>query len=551
MIDFTGAAARSEGAMAGSHGGSPLAASTDGRATSEATERVSMTPPTTNIAAGRISVAPRPRSRRAAAVARGMLDPNQWARVRLVADVVVLYVASSGALFANGSTSSSISNRLMALAFPIVVAAMMRARRAPDERMNVSMLDMFAFVLGVVSLATMLMISVDSILGSANPLQLAPRLWIFGVVYLGMSRAMLVSIRRQAMRNGSMARRTLIVGAGMIGAHLVKRLIEEPSYGLRPVAFLDSDPLPTLNSGDPSVPVLGGTDDLTATIESTGARHVILAFTAEPDHVLVNKVRECEALGVTVSLVPRLYESINERTTLDHVGGLPLLTLHTVDPRGWQFAIKHALDRTVALAGLIVASPLLLAIAAAVRISSPGPIWFRQRRVGRDGHEFDVLKFRTMRVLSENDPDFALPEGVAPGGVEGIDRRTRVGRILRDLSLDELPQLINVLRGDMSLVGPRPERPEYVSRFARDVTRYEDRHRVKSGITGWAQVNGLRGQTSIADRVEWDNYYILNWSLRLDLRIMALTLAEVCRQRDSADRRPGQQLPADLTADDR
>ncbi|MGB9185683.1 MAG: exopolysaccharide biosynthesis polyprenyl glycosylphosphotransferase [Solirubrobacteraceae bacterium] len=509
-----------------------------------------MTPPT-NVAAGRISVVERPRSRHAAAIARGMLAANHWSRIRLFSDLIVLYLASSGAVFADASIRTTSADRLMAIAFPIVVTGMMRARRGPDQRLHVSMLDVLAYVLGVVSLATMLLISVDSILGDPSPLHLAPRLWIFGVVYLGISRAMLVSIRRQAIRSGSGARPTLIVGAGMIGTHLVKRLTEEPGYGLRPVALLDSDPLPTLSGGDPSVPVLGGTDDLSATIDATGARHVILAFTAEPDHVLVKKVRECEELGVTVSLVPRLYESINERATLDHVGGLPLLTLHTVNPRGWQFALKHSIDRTAAVLGLILTAPLLLGIAIAIRVSSPGPIWFRQRRVGRDGREFDVLKFRTMRVLSERDPEFALPAGVAPGGIEGVDRRTRVGRILRDLSLDELPQLINVLRGDMSMVGPRPERPEYVSRFARDVSRYEDRHRVKSGITGWAQVNGLRGQTSIADRVEWDNYYIQNWSLRLDLRIMALTLAEMFRQRDSANHLPGVQAAVERATNER
>ena len=238
-------------------------------------------------------------------------------------------------------------------------------------------------------------------------------------------------------------------------------------------------------------------------------------------------------MGVGVSLVPRLYESINDRATLDHVGGLPLLTLRPVDPKGWQFAIKHAFDRIFALLALVALSPVMLAVAIAVRRSSPGPILFRQRRVGRDGHEFDVLKFRTMRERTPFAAEFLLPTGVAPGGVEGEDRRTPVGRFLRSFSLDELPQFINVLRGDMSLVGPRPERPEYVERFSRYVTRYGDRHRVKSGITGWAQVNGLRGQTSIADRVEWDNYYIQNWSLRLDLRIIALTVAEVLRFRDS------------------
>ena len=226
--------------------------------------------------------------------------------------------------------------------------------------------------------------------------------------------------------------------------------------------------------------------------------------------------------------MPRLYDSINERATLHYVGGLPLLTLRPTDPRGWQFALKHASDRTVAALALIALSPLLAAIALAVRLSSPGPVLFRQRRVGRDGHVFDVLKFRTMRS-DRNAATFVPAEGSAPGGVEGEDRRTRLGTLLRDSSLDELPQLFNVLRGDMSLVGPRPERPEFVERFAREVARYEDRHRVRSGITGWAQVNGLRGQTSIADRVEWDNYYIQNWSLRLDLRIVALTAVEILR----------------------
>jgi exopolysaccharide biosynthesis polyprenyl glycosylphosphotransferase len=317
-----------------------------------------------------------------------------------------------------------------------------------------------------------------------------------------------------------------------VGEHLVKRLFGEPRYGLRPVGFLDADPLPKSDrtTGE-LVPVLGGPNDLAQAVHETGARHVILAFSSEPDHVLVGKVRQCQQLGVDVSLVPRLYESINDRSTLDHVGGLPLLTLHPTDPRGWQFAVKHAFDRSFALLALTVLAPVLLAIAIVVRLSSPGPILFRQRRVGRDGHEFDVLKFRTMRGSPEVARGFDLPEGVAPGGIEGEDRRTWVGCILRDLSLDELPQFINVLRGDMSLVGPRPERPEYVHRFSRDVARYEDRHRVRSGITGWAQVHGLRGQTSIEDRVEWDNYYIQNWSLRLDFRIIVLTIAEVLRFR--------------------
>jgi lipopolysaccharide/colanic/teichoic acid biosynthesis glycosyltransferase len=170
------------------------------------------------------------------------------------------------------------------------------------------------------------------------------------------------------------------------------------------------------------------------------------------------------------------------------------------------------------------------AIALAIRLTSPGPALFRQRRVGRDGRHFEVLKFRTMHVRPTA-AAFIPPDGCAPGGIEGDDRRTSIGRFLRDTSLDELPQLINVLRGEMSLVGPRPERPEFVKRFGLEISGYDDRHRVKSGITGWAQVNGFRGQTSIADRIEWDNHYIENWSLWFDLRILLLTAVEVLRLR--------------------
>jgi exopolysaccharide biosynthesis polyprenyl glycosylphosphotransferase len=245
-------------------------------------------------------------------------------------------------------------------------------------------------------------------------------------------------------------------------------------------------------------------------------------------------VRQCDELGIEVSLVPRLFESINVRVGLEHIGGMPLFRLRTVRPKGWQFAIKHFLDRLVAVALIVVVAPLLIAAAIGVKLSSPGPLFFRQRRVGRDGREFDILKFRTMGGSpdehGEADADWAARSlgSSSSAAVAGpAERRTRFGGILRRYSLDELPQLFNVLRGEMSLVGPRPERSSYAKLFQDRLYRYGDRHRVKSGLTGWAQVHGLRGKTSLSDRVEWDNYYIENWSLWLDLKILLMTLSAV------------------------
>jgi exopolysaccharide biosynthesis polyprenyl glycosylphosphotransferase len=455
------------------------------------------------------------------------------ATYRLLADLAMLCLASAITLLVGGGHPSSESWALAVL-FPPVVIVVLRTWRSPDRHMNASAIDTGTHVLGAVSLAAMLTIAVDSIFGGHHPVTIALRLWLFALVLISVARVAFVFVLRHARVNQRIATPTLIVGAGAIGEHVVRRLLERPEYGLRPVGFLDADPPPPGSEPENAdVPLLGGPEELADAVLMTGARRVILAFSAQRDHVLVEVIRRCQELGLEVSLVPRFYEMVNERATLDHVGGLPLLTLSNVDPKGWQFAIKHAFDRVVAFLALLAVAPLLLAIALAVRLSSPGPVLFRQRRVGRDGRVFDVLKFRTMKPTEEGET-FVPVNGSAPGGVEGRDRRTRVGRWLRDSSLDELPQLLNVLRGEMSLVGPRPERPEFVDRFAREVQRYEDRHRVKSGITGWAQVNGLRGQTSIADRVEWDNFYVRNWSLALDLRILALTALAVTRFSESA-----------------
>ena len=477
-------------------------------------------------------------SRKAAA---HVLDARAWTRTRLLVDAAMLCLAGGVAVLSS-RTGSGRPDPGLSVAFVALGLGLLCAGRNPDDRLHASTLDAVAHVLAIVSLAALLTIAVGSILGTGHPVSQTLRLWLFALVLVASARVALLSYRRHALSKPALATPTVIVGAGAVGTHVANRLLADSGYGLRPVGFLDTAPIPSYDPAKiPSVPVVGGPGDLREAVARVGAGHVIFAFTSEPDHVLVQKVRECQDLQVGVSLVPRLYEAVNERVMIEHVGGLPLLSLRRTNPRGWQFAAKHAFDRAFALTALVLLSPLVFAIAIAVRVTSPGPVLFRQRRVGRDGRTFELLKFRTM-VDVVNPHAFTPPDGCAPGGIEGEDRRTSIGPWLRGTSLDELPQLINVLRGEMSLVGPRPERPEFVERFDLEVDHYRDRHRVKSGITGWAQVNGLRGQTSIADRVEWDNYYIENWSLRLDLRILLLTVAEILQLRDSnpAYRQPPQ-----------
>ena len=258
-----------------------------------------------------------------------------------------------------------------------------------------------------------------------------------------------------------------------------------------------------------------------------------VTFSRVPDEKLLAVMDRCGELGVPVSVVPRLFERRTEGLTFENLGALPLIRVRPTRPRAGYFRVKHGLDPLLAGLILLVTVPLLAGSAIAVWISAGRPIFFRQARVGRDGKHFEILKFRTMRSpeAEENEPTPSFPAGIAPGGVEGTyDRRTRVGRFLRVTSLDEFPQLINVLKGEMSLVGPRPERPEFVRTFSSTVRGYDRRHRVKSGITGWSQVHGLRGQTSIDDRAEYDNYYIENLSLWLDIKVLVLTVSTVLRE---------------------
>jgi len=466
------------------------------------------------------------------------LEGRGWAVVRPSVDFVMLCAAVIAALGGVSGLLHVSRVRAPLLVLPPLVMLLFYLRGLYQTRLRALVLDGVVPVLSAISVGSMAVALLGTFLNNHVPSESVwLRGWFFALIAVGLGRTPLAFLQRWARARRLVGKPVLIMGAGVVGAQVARRLESHPEYGLAPIGFLDEDPRSVAEVGGRDVPVLGTVEDLDETVARTGVKNLIVAFSSVADARVSRLIQRCQELGVDVSVVPRMFDTINDRVGYDSVGGLPLLSFSAVNPKGLQFAIKHALDRVLALILLILLSPVIAIAAIAVRLSSPGPALFSQRRVGRDGKVFDFYKFRSMRVVPGKDGgeddtsalDFLLAGDIAPGGVEGEDRRTAVGRFLRGTSLDELPQLFNVLRGDMSLVGPRPERPEFVELFRHDILRYGDRHRVKSGITGWAQVHGLRGQTSLAERVESDNYYIAHWSLGLDMKILTLTVVALFR----------------------
>ncbi len=451
-----------------------------------------------------------------------------WSLARLALDGGMLLAAVLASSLGSRAAGVDAAPAGWLALFAVLVVAAGAVRGMYRPRLRADILDDLRGVVTSTSLAAMAVLTLRELLTEPADLSAQSlRPWAFATVYLAAGRVALHWSRASARRHGESLRPTLIVGAGRIGRLMAKRLQSQPGLGLKPIGFLDRDPMAAADD-EVRLPVLGASWDLERVVADYGVEQVIVTFSTAPHEVLLRLVQRCEELGVEVALVPRLFERMSQRLTIDYLGGVPLVVARRPNPKGIRFGIKYAADRLLAAGLLVLVSPLMLGAALAVWLSLGRPLFFKQRRVGRDGREFDMLKFRTMRAPEGNEgAEFEPEEGTAPGGVEGVDRRTPVTAFLRRLSIDELPQLFNVVVGHMSIVGPRPERPNYVRVFEESVYRYGDRHRVKSGITGWSQVNGLRGKTSLADRVEWDNYYIENWSLWLDLKILLLTFVSV------------------------
>jgi exopolysaccharide biosynthesis polyprenyl glycosylphosphotransferase len=292
-----------------------------------------------------------------------------------------------------------------------------------------------------------------------------------------------------------------------------------PDYGYRVLGVVADG----LDQGHDfsGVKVLGPTADLHRIVLNRGVEMVFVALPEESQDRVLDLVDSCRDLDAEFRIVPSMLEIMTTRVTADQLDGIPLLQLKRgLDIDEPKVVLKRALDVVFAVLSLLLTAPILMALAILVRITSEGPIMIHQERVGLRGRRFLMHKFRTMRADAESDsgPVWAVP---------GDPRVTDLGRLLRRTSLDELPQFWNILRGDMSLVGPRPERPVFVREFSAKMRRYPDRHRIRPGLTGWAQVNDLRGQTPVEERLIYDLYYIENWSLAFDLKIALIQLFRI------------------------
>jgi Undecaprenyl-phosphate glucose phosphotransferase len=332
-------------------------------------------------------------------------------------------------------------------------------------------------------------------------------------------RLVLREILKSARRRGFNLRYIAIVGAGNLGRTFLKKVRQHPGLGYDVVGFLDDDlPVGSLVDG---VPILGRTDEC---LDVCAERHIdqlFIALSLHQHEKMLAILQRLQGECVTVKVIPDLIQYFTLRGGVEEFDGLPIINMSSSPVTGIHGMLKRLMDIVVSSAALAVLGPLvMLPVAALIRLSSRGPVFFRQVRMGLDGRPFEMLKFRTMVPDAEKDtgPVFATP---------GDERTTPVGRFLRRTSMDELPQLWNVLKGEMSLVGPRPERPAFVEQFRRRIPDYMIRHRVRSGMTGLAQIKGLRGNTSIEERIKYDIYYIENWSLTRDLWILFMTLFTV------------------------
>ncbi|MCL5958313.1 MAG: undecaprenyl-phosphate glucose phosphotransferase [Chloroflexi bacterium] len=387
---------------------------------------------------------------------------------------------------------------------------------------GISRIDEFYKISSAVSLGTVLAVAINSFLLADSfvyPRQMLIFGWLLSLVSITVARMSYRSLVAGLRKRGLGQAKILIVGAGHTGNTILQQVNRSPDLGYQVVGFLDDEVMETSTR----TPVLGKVDHLPRVIQQYGVEEVIIAISGASHQKILDIVALCQDEAVNIKVYPDAFQIITKNeVSIGDLNGLPLVSIRDTALQGWHRIVKRLVDVVFSIIALILLSPLLLFIALLVKLDSPGPAFYVQERVGLDGKPIRILKFRSMRVDAERrtGPVFARPDD---------PRKTPVGRFIRRFSIDEMPQFINVVMGQMSIVGPRPERPHFVEQFRERIPSYMRRHREKAGLTGWAQINGLRGDTSIEERTRYDLYYIENWSLLFDFKIMAKTILQLFR----------------------
>ncbi|MBI4418189.1 MAG: undecaprenyl-phosphate glucose phosphotransferase [Ignavibacteriales bacterium] len=347
---------------------------------------------------------------------------------------------------------------------------------------------------------------------------------VSSIVTISVGRLFVMKFEQWWYRKGHDIRDVVIVGSNETAVRIYETITRDPSLGYRVHGFFSVNGRGSFEHIDAKL--LGTIDAVPGYVRDHRTDLILIALPSEEHTRLLDLIRECEGLNTGMLMVPDMVELMTSRVRVTEVEGIPFLQVREAALSTWNQIVKRAFDVVVASVILLATSPLLVLIAVVVKLTSPGPVFYLQERVGLDGRTFKVIKFRTMRADAERE--------TGPVWAKKDDPRTTLaGRFLRRFSLDELPQLFNVLRGEMSIVGPRPERPHFVEQFRGQIPKYLDRHRVKTGMTGWAQVNGLRGNAPIEERTKYDVYYVENWSLVFDLKIIFKTLRAVLFGKDA------------------
>lgn len=385
---------------------------------------------------------------------------------------------------------------------------------------TVSRMDSFRNVIGMVTISALLASAIQDVIFRGTVLEIDyPRSLLF---YFTLFASLLVNIGREGFRAIRLVLRhskldtdnLLVIGSGTVVFDLASRVAQNPSLGYNLLGVLTRDGHARVDF--PSIKVIGDLEQVSTVMDTMTVDQVIIALPDSKRTELVELINQCQRGNVGVKVYPDILAYMSGDMNMDDLGGMPLITVRDVALRGWKLSLKRAMDIIGAGVGLTLLSPFMLITALWIRAESSGPTFYMQERMGLDGKRFQMIKFRSMRLDAESH---------GPGWtVQDDPRVTRIGRFIRRSNWDEIPQLINVLLGEMSLVGPRPERPVYVEKFAENFPRYMERHREKGGMTGWAQVNGLRGDTSIAERTALDLWYVENWSIWLDIKILTRTI---------------------------